>query len=168
MCLKWYQHFEHRWAKGQGLESSWVSAMLPGSNRSPCDGGPCPPGHVFLQSGSTTGFLFCYSLIILQQCPGQTFFTISWPESLFQTRWSLKSLPNCYIWFYDSRWDLAHSPFFFPCAFAGTQLTSVGCRTWQHTWAECCTSSSFHHIMICSSCLITPRYSLCCLWLIRC
>lgn len=115
------------------------------------------------------GFLFCCSLIILQQCPAQTFFSISWPENLFQTRQSLRSFPTCYsiiplYWVGLESFSLRLSQ----GLLSGTQLTSVGRRMWQGTQAECHTSSSLHRMTICSSCLITPRYSLCCLWLIRC
>lgn len=138
--------------------------MLPGSNCSPCDGGPCPPGHVFLQSGSTAGFLFCYSLIILQQSFSTDFFHHQLARKFIPDQ-MIPEVPSNLV-LYDSMipggtWLILFSSF--PVPLPGTQLTSVGCRTWQHTRAECHTSSSLHHIMICSSCLITPRYSLCCL-----
>lgn len=69
------------------------------------------------------------------------------------SRWSWGPLQPGSLQFYDPRWYLAHSPSPFPMCFSGTELTSIWCRAWQST-------QPWHHVTICSSCLITPRYSL--------
>lgn len=150
MCLKRYQYFEHWWAKGQGLESPWALAMFPGSNHNPCDGGVLV--HL--------GMCFCSLEVLLDS----SFAFIDHPAAMPSTDVFHHQLARKFI----SGGTQLILPASFPVPFSGTQLTSVGCRTWQRTQAECHTSSSLHHITTCSSCLITPRYRLCCLWLMRC
>lgn len=78
------------------------------------------------------------------------------------SRWSWGPLQPGTLWFCDSRWYLIHSPSPFPACFSGTQLISVWCRGWQSTQARV----PQHGTM--SQSVLTPRYSLGCLWLIRC
>lgn len=136
MCLRWYQHFEHRWAKGHGLGSPWTLAVLPRSNHNPCDGDPCPSWHIILRSRSTDGFLFCYFIDHPAAMPSTDFFYHQLARKFIPDQMILEVLSS--LVFYDSMipsgtWLILSASF--PVPFSGTQLTSIGCRMWQCTQA---------------------------------